>query len=37
VVPIVADEPTCQKILQAWAPFSNTTLLPEAVVKVEPA
>jgi hypothetical protein len=37
VVPRVADEPTCQKTLHACAPFSSTTLLPEAVVSVEPA
>jgi hypothetical protein len=37
VVPSVAELPTCQKILQACAPFSKTTLLLEAVVSVEPA
>jgi hypothetical protein len=37
LVPNVADEPTCQKTLQAWAPFTRATLLLLAVVKVEPA
>ncbi len=36
VVPRVAELPTCQKTLHACAPFSNTTLLDEAVVRVEP-
>jgi hypothetical protein len=37
VVPKVADEPTCQKTLQACAPLISSTLLPLAVVRVEPA
>jgi hypothetical protein len=37
VVPRVAELPTCQKTLHACAPFSSTTLLPEAEIKVEPA
>jgi hypothetical protein len=37
VVPMVADEPTCQKTLQACAPFSRITELADPVVKVEPA
>jgi hypothetical protein len=37
VVPIVAELPTCQKTLHAWAPFSSATVLPEAVVRVDPA
>src|ERR1019366_7004540 len=37
VVPSVAELPTCQKTLHACAPFSSTTRLPEAVIKVEPA
>ncbi|KJF15617.1 hypothetical protein AXFE_35410 [Acidithrix ferrooxidans] len=36
VVPRVAELPTCQKTLHACAPFSNTTVLDEAVVRVEP-
>ena len=36
LVPKVADEPTCQKILQACAPLMRFTLLAEAVVRVEP-
>lgn len=35
-VPSVAELPTCQKTLQAWAPLIRTTLLPEAVVSAEP-
>jgi hypothetical protein len=31
----VAELPTCQKTLQAWAPFVRTTELPESVVSVE--
>lgn len=37
VVPMVADEPTCQKTLQACAPFSRITELDEPVVNVDPA
>jgi hypothetical protein len=37
VLPNVAELPTCQKTLQACAPFSRTTDDPEAVVKVDPA
>ena len=37
VVPSVAELPTCQNTLQACAPFSSTTELPDAVVSVEPA
>jgi hypothetical protein len=33
-VPSVAELPTCQKTLQAWAPLMKLTLLPGAVVKV---
>ena len=36
-VPSVAELPICQKMLQASAPLSRTTLLPDAVVKVDPA
>jgi hypothetical protein len=36
-VPRVADEPTCQKTLQACTPFSRTMLAEDPVVKVEPA
>ncbi len=35
VVPRVAELPTCQNTLQACAPFSKSTLLDEAVTKVE--
>ena len=34
-VPSVAELPTCQKTLQAWAPFVRTTLLSPAVMSVE--
>ncbi len=34
-VPIVAELPTCQKTLQAWAPLVRTTELPESVRSVE--
>jgi hypothetical protein len=37
VLPSVAELPTCQKTLQAWAPFSRTTDAADAVVKVDPA
>ena len=33
-VPSVADVPTCQKILQAWAPPARSTLRPDVVVRV---
>ena len=36
-VPSVAELPTCQKTLQAWAPLIRLTLLADAVVSVEPA
>ena len=36
-VPIVAELPICQETLQGPAPPMKTTLLPEAVVSVEPA
>lgn len=36
VVPSVAELPVCQKTLQAWALFMRLTLLPLAVVIVEP-
>ena len=36
-VPSVAELPTCQKTLQAWAPLTRFTLLADAVVSVEPA
>jgi hypothetical protein len=36
VVPSVAELPTCQKTLQAWASPRSTTRLPDAVVTVEP-
>lgn len=36
-VPIVAELPICQKMLQDCAPPMRTTLLPVAVVRVEPA
>jgi len=35
-VPIVAELPTCQKILQAFAPLSRETLLLLAAPNVEP-
>ena len=35
VVPRVAELPTCQKTLHAWAPLIRLTLLPEAVIRVE--
>ena len=35
-VPNVADEPTCQKTLQAWAPLTSATLVPEPLISVEP-
>jgi hypothetical protein len=37
VVPMVAELPTCQKTLHAWAPFSRTTELPDAAISDEPA
>lgn len=36
LVPSVADEPTCQKTLQAWAPLVRVILLPDAVVRADP-
>lgn len=36
-VPKVAELPTCQNTLQACAPFSSTTVLPDAVISVDPA
>ena len=36
-VPSVAELPTCQKTLQDWAPLIRLTVLPEPVVRVEPA
>ncbi len=35
-VPRVADEATCQKTLQAWAPLIRFTLLADAVVRADP-
>jgi hypothetical protein len=35
-VPSVAELPTCQNMLQDWAPLMRFTLLPDAVVSVEP-
>jgi hypothetical protein len=35
--PRVAELPTCQKTLQACAPFSRSTVLLEAVISVDPA
>ena len=35
-VPSVAELPTCQKTLQGEAPLIRTTLLADAVVRVEP-
>ena len=35
-VPRVAELPTCQKTLQAWAPPMRFTTLPDAVISVEP-
>jgi hypothetical protein len=35
-VPSVAEAPTCQKTLQANAPFVSATLLSVAVVRLEP-
>lgn len=37
VVPSVAELPTCQNTLHAWAPFSRTTVLPDAVISDDPA
>ena len=37
LVPKVADEPTCQKTLHAWAPLVSVMREPEMVVRVEPA
>jgi hypothetical protein len=35
VPPRVAELPTCQKTLQAWAPLIRLIVLPEAVMSVE--
>jgi hypothetical protein len=35
-VPSVADDPTCQKTLQAWAPLISETLVFDPVISVEP-
>ena len=35
-VPSVAELPTCQKMLHDWVPLMRLTLLPDAVVSVEP-
>jgi hypothetical protein len=35
--PMVANDPTCQNTLHAWAPFSNTTELAVPVVSDDPA
>ena len=37
VVLSVAELPTCQNTLHAWAPFIKLTVLPGAVTKVDPA
>jgi hypothetical protein len=34
-VPRVAELPTCQKTLHAWAPLMKTTRLAEAVISVD--
>jgi hypothetical protein len=36
-VPSVAELPTCQKTLHAWAPPVRVTVLPEAVMRVDAA
>jgi hypothetical protein len=36
-VPRVAELPTCQNTLQAWAPLMSATVLFDAVINVEPA
>lgn len=36
-VPSVAELPTCQNTLQAWAPLVRMTVLLDAVMRVEPA
>ena len=36
-VPSVAELPTCQNTLQAWAPLSRLTVLLDAVISVDPA
>jgi hypothetical protein len=36
-VPSVAELPTCQKTLQAWAPPVRATWLPDPVMRVDPA
>src|SRR4051794_17274469 len=35
-VPRAAELATCQNTLQAWAPLSPTTELPDAVTRVDP-
>lgn len=35
LVPSVAELPTCQKTLQAWAPPMRLTWLPDPVMRVE--
>jgi hypothetical protein len=37
LVPSVAELPTCQNTLQAWAPLIRETVAFEAVIKVDPA
>jgi hypothetical protein len=37
LVPKVAELPTCQKTLHAWAPPMSFTVLPDAVMRVDPA
>jgi hypothetical protein len=37
VLPRVAELPTCQKTLQAWAPPMRFTTLPDAVIRADPA
>jgi len=37
LVAIVADVPTCQKTLQAWAPPVRVTVLDEAVMRLDVA
>jgi hypothetical protein len=36
-VPRVAELPTCQNTLHAWAPLIRATWLPDAVVRLDPA
>jgi hypothetical protein len=37
LVAMVAELPTCQKTLQAWAPLVRRTVVPVSVMRVEPA